>query len=46
MEKIKNNTIWPITCEKTFYFFNKNIADKITTEGKKNIHELLNNLDK
>lgn len=46
MEKLINNVIWPITCETTFYFFNKNIADNITTEGKKNLHKLLNKLDK
>lgn len=46
MEKLINNVIWPITCETTFYFFNKNIADNITAECKKNIHELLNKLDK
>ena len=46
MEKLINNVIWPITCETTFYFFNKNIADNITTKSKKNIHELLNKLDK
>lgn len=46
MEKLINNVIWPITCETTFYFFDKNIADNITTESKKNIHELLNKLDK
>lgn len=46
MEKLINNVIWPITCETTFYFFNKNIADNITTEGKKNIHKLLNKLNK
>ena len=34
-EKLVNNVVWPITCETTFYFFNKNIADNITTEGKK-----------
>lgn len=46
MEKLINNVIWPITCETTFYFFNKNIANNITTEGKKNLHKLLNKLDK
>ena len=46
MEKVINNVIWPITSETIFYFFNKNIADNITTESKKNIHELLNKLDK
>lgn len=46
MEKLINNVIWPITCETTFHFFNKNIADNISTEGKKNIHKLLNKLDK
>jgi hypothetical protein len=45
MEKLVNNVVWPITCETTFYFFNKDIADNITTEGKKNIHKLLNELD-
>lgn len=38
-----NNVIHPITNEKTFRFFNKKIADEISSNGKIVIRKLMNN---
>lgn len=42
MKKI-NNVIHPITNEKIFRFFDKKIADKISSNGKIAIRALMNN---
>jgi hypothetical protein len=42
MKKI-NNVIHPITNEKVFRFFDKNIADEISSNGKIAIRKLMNN---
>lgn len=38
-----NNVIHPITNEKIFRFFNKKIADEISSNGKIAIRKLMNN---
>ena len=40
MEKI-NNAIYPITDEKIFRFFDKQVADEISTNGKIAIRKLM-----
>lgn len=42
MKKI-TNTIYPTTNEKIFRFFNKQIADEISSNGKIAIRQLMNN---
>lgn len=42
MKKI-NNAIYPITNEKTFRFFDKQIADEISNNGKITIRKLMDN---
>lgn len=41
--KKTNNVIYPITNEKTFRFFDKKIADEISSNGKIAIRKLMNN---
>ena len=41
--KKTNNVIYPITNEKIFRFFDKKIADEISSNGKIAIRKLMNN---